>query len=132
MRAVAGNRHLVAGFLQQELERHEYVGLVLGDQDLFRRLPPHACRDPGHVPNLGSGRTTGARAGRGDSSGTVNEKVEPSPGRLRTHKRPPKWSMIWREMASPRPLPLGFWVSVSPTWRNFSNISSWSAGLIPT
>ena len=36
--------------------------------------------------------------------------------------RPPKCSMIRREIESPRPEPAGLLVSVSPAWRNFSKI----------
>jgi hypothetical protein len=77
----------------------------------------HGARDPAAAAAIQSG--VGPQTGPPGLTGTVKEKVEPSPRRLRTHRRPPKLLMISREIASPRPLPLGFCVSLSPAWLKF-------------
>src|SRR5918999_1042424 len=53
-------------------------------------------------------------------TGSVNEKVLPSPSRLSTQMRPPCRSTICLQIGSPSPVPYGFWVSVSPTCANCS------------
>ena len=45
--------------------------------------------------------------------------------------RPPWRSTIWRQMGSPRPVPLGFSVSVSPACLNFSKMVSRSLAAMP-
>src|SRR6185503_3393448 len=107
--AVARHPHLVAAAAHQELERDHDARLVLRDQH------PHAA-----LPSLAS-----------PTSGRVNEKHAPCPGRLSTQRRPPECSMMRRLMYRPRPLPCGLPVSGSPAWRNFSKIRSWCSALIP-
>src|SRR2546426_7031502 len=86
---VARDAHFVAAALQQELDGRDNVRLVVGDQDFLAQV-----RAP---------------------VGRVNEKRAPLPGLLSTHILPPKCSTIWRLICSPRPLPCGLSVSVSPT-----------------
>src|SRR6266536_1637998 len=65
------------------------------------------------------------------SRGSHTRKTAPPPGASSTQARPPKCSTIILEIARPRPLPSGFAVSVSPTWRKRSKIASRSFGAIP-
>ena len=65
------------------------------------------------------------------ATGIVNENVAPRPGSLATHSSPPNCRTISREIGSPRPVPCGRSVSVSPTCRNFSKIAPWCSAAIP-
>src|SRR5438552_17057185 len=96
--AVTRPANAMAIALQEEFDRRDDARLVVGNQ----YLPAHVAAPVG----------------------SVNEKRAPLPSRLSTHIRPPKCSTIWRLMLSPRPLPCGLSVSVSPTWWNLLNIAS--------
>ena len=54
-----------------------------------------------------SGAHEEPRRGQATVAGSVKVKTEPRPGSLSTHRRPPKWSTIWRQIASPSPVPGG-------------------------
>src|SRR5439155_12267448 len=110
--AIAGDAGFVTATPHEEIEGGHDALLVLGDQHAVAYA---ACAS--------------ARAG---ANGSVKEKVDPRPGSLATQSRPPRRSTISRQMARPRPVPAGFCVSVSPTWRNFSKIAFWCSRPMPT
>ncbi len=57
-------------------------------------------------------------------SGRSTRNVEPLPIVLSTPIVPPCAVTICRQIGRPRPVPLGLFVSVSPTCLNFSNTAS--------
>ncbi|MDZ7732883.1 MAG: hypothetical protein U5R31_06990 [Acidimicrobiia bacterium] len=56
------------------------------------------------------------------STGSVNQKVDPSPSTESTQILPPCWAMVRAQMASPRPVPVS---SRGPSRRNSSKIRTW-------
>ena len=93
------------------------------------RLSPAVRRPPAAPRGPGSSRS--APAPSGAATGSVNENVEPRPTSDSTHRRPPCCSTISRQMGSPRPVPRGVSVSVSPAWLNCSKTLAWSSGAMP-
>src|SRR5688572_6707268 len=122
--SVARDRHLVARTPEQEFERNDDARLVFRDEYALSHLGWGTRSVSCQAARRGSRSDASSRAGRTGVSGIVKENVEPVPGALATHRRPPKWSMIWREIARPKPLPAGFWVRVSPACRNFSKMTA--------
>src|SRR6185503_3969727 len=74
----------------QELERGDDALLVFGDDDALHAMA-----------------TARSRPAPAAGSGSMNENIEPRPGALSTHKRPPRCSTICRQIARPSPVPAG-------------------------
>src|SRR5438132_2647422 len=110
--AVARDPNLQTRLLHQELERGHNVRLVIGDQDPFGHQSAPACT--------------------AFAMGNVNEKVAPRPCSLSTHRSPPNWRTISREIGRPSPNPPGGSVIWLSAWRNFSNIAACCSRAMPT
>src|SRR6266705_266155 len=119
---VARDDDVVTGPMQQVFERDDDVGLVIGDQ--------HGLGHGAIPAALGSATQTLVSASP-CGNGIVKLNFAPFPDSLSTHRRPPKCLTICLLMESPRPVPPGFCVNVSPTCRNFSKMISWSSRRIP-
>src|SRR5262249_1941943 len=93
--------HLVAG-VREEIAQDASVLRVVLDHEYLR------------VHTVSDGRST--------RTGSVNQKVEPSPGTASTHMRPPCISTIFFAIASPSPVPPFFRVGEPSTCWNSPKI----------